>query len=147
MATERATDGVPTAPRPAKPPSVMGYFRRLFQENPDWLYERSNARIVERWLRDHPGETAMPRNVLNTLANLKSSLRRRLGKRRPGHQVETLAGAARVRGPKALSGLEAQIDDCLTFARGLDPTGLDHVILLLRRARNAVIRKAGGTTR
>ena len=39
--------------------------------------------------------------------------------------------------------LETQIDDCLTFARGLDKEGLAGVIAHLRDARNAVVWKLG----
>jgi hypothetical protein len=45
--------------------------------------------------------------------------------------------------PKGLEALEEQIDECLTFAKRLDREGLQDVIVLLRRARNAVVWKAG----
>src|SRR6476620_9101867 len=40
--------------------TISGYFRRLFEENPQWLEERSNQALLDRWLKDHPGETEVP---------------------------------------------------------------------------------------
>jgi hypothetical protein len=42
-----------------------------------------------------------------------------------------------------LESLEVQIDECMTFARGLDREGLDEIIARLRRARNEVVWKSG----
>jgi DNA-binding MurR/RpiR family transcriptional regulator len=39
--------------------------------------------------------------------------------------------------------VEERIDDCLTAARNLDKDGLEEVIRLLRKARNAVVWKIG----
>ena len=40
--------------------TVSGYFRNLFEQNPNWLDERSNQRLLDRWLRDHPGSRKFP---------------------------------------------------------------------------------------
>src|SRR4051812_35710494 len=29
--------------------TISGYFRRLFKENPNWLEERSNQALLDRW--------------------------------------------------------------------------------------------------
>lgn len=132
-----------------RPESVMGYFRRLFQENPSWLRDRSNDKVIERWLADHPGETEMPRNVRNTMANLKSSLRKkqrgkaRRAKAGDGPLAANQAVIAPRQAARGLEGLEVQIDECLTLAKNLDREGLDGVIKLLRRARNEVVWKIG----
>src|SRR5436190_23302772 len=55
--------------------TTAGYFRRVLQENPRLLYERSNKKLLQRWLKDHPGHTVVPKKVKANLANLKSVLR------------------------------------------------------------------------
>ena len=134
MARDRANDETPAAGPSAEGPSPREYFRRLFAEHPDWLTTRSNDLIIDRWLRDHPGHAAMPLNVRNTLANLKSTLRKQLGA-----AAEGTAPPAR-RSSRGLEQLALRIDACLARARELDPIGMDSIIELLRRARNAVLR-------
>src|SRR3954471_7762580 len=63
--------------------SVMGYFRKIFDENPKLLKVRSNEELFTRWLADHPGESVVPERVKNGLANLKSLLRKTKSKRGP----------------------------------------------------------------
>jgi hypothetical protein len=127
--------------------TVSGYFRRIFAENPKLLKERSNEEILSRWLADHPGETEVPLKVKQGLMNVKSVLRKK-GRRRgrkPGVKTE-LADAVPVpvkRSGSKLEHLEEQIDECLTAARSMDREGLDHVIRLLRQARNEVVWKLG----
>ena len=55
--------------------STAGYFRKVFEEKPQWLNERSNKKLLKRWLADHPGQTEVPTSVKANLANLKSVLR------------------------------------------------------------------------
>ena len=129
----------------------MGYFRKIFEEQPDLLRQRSNDPISERWLADNPGHTELPKTVRNTLANLKSTLRkkakiRKKRKQNVNGQVPTPAASmAPVRGGHAssLETLEQQIDDVLDFARSLDKEGLSSIIRLLRHARNEVVWKIG----
>ena len=131
--------------------TVSGYFRRLFTENPRWLDATSNAEIVQRWLADHPGTSEMPRNIRNTLANLKSVLRSKLRnkpkrtQRTPQQASDTAGqqGPRRSAASSRLEVLEEQIDDCLILARNTDREGLESIIKLLRRARNEVVRKLG----
>ncbi len=145
MAKSRATDSTPEtdAAGPEKGPSVMNYFRQLFQENPRWLRERSNDKVIERWLQDHPDQAEMPKNVRNTLANVKSSMRKRGRKLKraadgaapPAVPAAPDGAGTRARGQdRGLEALELQIDECLTLARTLDRGGLEDVIRLLRRA-------------
>jgi hypothetical protein len=61
-----------------KPTSAAGYFKQLFQANPDWLGEGFNQQVIERWKQDHPGED-VTRSVLNGLANTRSLMRKKLG--------------------------------------------------------------------
>jgi hypothetical protein len=130
--------------------TVSGYFRRIFAENPNLLKVRSNEEILNRWLTDHPDHKEVPTNVKQNLANIKSVLRskRRRGGRKPldgqagGHEAVAAAKPARVPA-RGLEKLEESIDECLWLARGLDPEGLEEVVELLRRARNAVVWKMG----
>lgn len=129
--------------------SVMGYFRTIFQENPKWLHERSNDKVTARWLQDNPSYSEMPKNVKNTLANLKSNLRKksRSSSGRKAKVDETTVGgevlASAKPKVKGLDVLEIQIDECLTLARNIDREALQEIIRLLRRARNEVVWKSG----
>ena len=55
--------------------NISGYFRKVFGENPKWLEGRSNDEVLARWLKDHPGETEVPKRVKQNLSNVKSNLR------------------------------------------------------------------------
>ena len=127
--------------------NVSAYFRKIFLENPKLLKERSNDELLRRWLADHPGIKDVPPKVKNNLANIKSILRKKLRKGgRPKSEQPGTVGVEVAKPKVAARGLEAleeQIDDCLTFAKRLDQEGLTDVIGLLRRARNAVVWKAG----
>ena len=132
--------------------TVSGYFRRVFAENPKWLGTRSNDDVLARWLKDHPGETAVPEKVRQNLSNVKSLLRK-THRKKPGRpknesplrraDLRACARCAARRGARGLESLEEQIDECLTLAKNLDREGLSSVINLLRRARNEVVWKMG----
>jgi hypothetical protein len=133
--------------------SIMGYFRQILEENPKLLRTRSNAKLLQRWLDDHPGETEVPNRVKQGLSNIKSHLRKQRRRRGGRKAQEGAEEAAPVAGQapwetshpaaKELEGLEVQIDDCITLAKNIDRTALDNVINLLRRARNQVVWKIG----
>ena len=128
--------------------SVSGYFRKVFEENPKLLKTRSNDEVLQRWLKDHPGETEVPPQVRNSLMNVKSLLRKR-GRKRVRLQEEEreratgVKAAPRTKVSSGLEDLEEHIDECLTVAKLLDREGLAHVIRLLRQARNEVVWKLG----
>jgi hypothetical protein len=143
---DRAAD----ASQPGKE-STAGYFRRVFQENPQLLNERSNRALLQRWLADHPGEKVSG-SVKAGLSNIKSVLRSR------GRKTAARKGSTDPRGPgsgerpggqrphhrqRGLAPLEEAIDECLMLARATDREGLEVVIDLLRRARNQVVWKMG----
>src|SRR5262249_13183907 len=127
---------------------------KVFKENPKLLKERSNEKILGLWLDDHPGMEVVPENVKNGLANLKSILRRKLGKRSRRRQEEQAAqvpagpgvnaapGAAGAE-PNVLELLEIQIDDVLSYAKAQDRKELAEVIRHLRLARNLVVWQGG----
>jgi hypothetical protein len=125
--------------------SQSGYFRRIFNEHPEWLFEKSNNAILARYRADHniPETQDVAKNIRNNLANLKSNLRKkerqrdgRLG-RRSGAMASSQGGARR------LEVLEEQIDECLTLAKNIDRTRLESVIKHLRAARNNVVWLTG----
>jgi hypothetical protein len=141
-AAPESTDG-----RAPKSGPVSGYFRDLFTASPEFLEGRSNEKILERWLADHPGETEVPKPVRSSLANMKSIMRSKTRKstarkQKNGNESGTKPVSQSV-AVRALEKLEQQIDECLTIARHQDREGLDSVINLLRRARNAVVWKIG----
>jgi hypothetical protein len=153
--TARKTNGQ-TNGTGARAENVAPYFRALFQTEPKLLKQRSNKVPLERWHADHPQFKEIPDNVKTGLANIKSVMRKGLRKRR-GRKAAAAepaaAGAVRSAGPvflsrtaadRKLEQLEIQIDECLTLAKNLDREGLAGVIHTLRRARNAVVWKAGG---
>ena len=128
--------------------SVQGYFRAIFQENPQLLKQRSNDTLYERWLKDHPGQKEVPERVRQGLSNLKSVLRKRMKIRRRLRKAEEAAAAGPTGGtpgrkPAGLTLLEASIDEALTLAKHIDRNGLSDIIQLLRSARNRVIVRLG----
>jgi hypothetical protein len=36
--------------------SIASYVKAIFKENPTLLTTRSNDEVLQRWLKDHPGE-------------------------------------------------------------------------------------------
>lgn len=129
--------------------TTAGYFRKIIQESPQLLNERSNKKLLQRWLKDHPENTAVPKKVKANLANLKSVLRSkrrsrvaaRAQKKQPlgqGLKVATVPT-----GDTQLELLEHQIDECLILAKSLDRDALHSIITHLRQARNEVVWKIG----
>src|ERR1700676_4639797 len=97
--------------------STMGYFRRIFKENPKLLKSKSNADIFDRWLTDHPGEKEVPKKVKQSLSNTKSVLRSKSRRRKPkaedlDQQHQELQPSLKTQNRK-LETLELLIDDCL----------------------------------
>jgi hypothetical protein len=141
------------APNAAPRETVAGYFRKVFKENPAWLKERSNDKLLQKWLADHPGEKASSFSVRKGLGKIKSILRSKQRKK-VARAAQASQPAATPAAPQAkvarvptggskLEALELQIDEYLIAARRLDREGLHEVIGLLRRARNAVVWKLG----
>ena len=141
--------------KPADEPqaeSVAGYFRKVFQENPKLLKERSNDELYRRWLADHPGHKEVPAKVKTGLQNIKSVLRAKRSKKKTAKQgpattqapADVSPQAPRRLPAKGLQQLEEQIDEVLGLAKRLDREGLQDVIAILRRARNEVVRRGGG---
>jgi hypothetical protein len=140
--------------------TISGYFREVFRENPKLLQGRSNQELLERWLKDHPGEREVPQKVRANLSNIKSVLRKQAPKK--GGRPKKTAGTPEPTGahmarqsapnpvaatnsaaPSPLEQLEEQIDDCLSLAKSLDRERLSHVISMLRHARNLVVWEQG----
>lgn len=140
MAKRSATDGE----------SASAYFRTIFKEDPKLLRSGSNQGIVERWLRDHPGDKKMPQKAKYAMYNMKSLIRKKRKTRKSlveGDPSKSTVLAFRVsaskKGLNALVQLEESIDGCLSTARTLDRDTLADVIQHLRTARNAVVGKLG----
>ena len=139
--------------------TISGYFRKVFQENPKLLQGRSNQELLERWLKDHPGQREVPQKVRANLSNIKSVLRKQARKKggRPKKTAEgfdpagtkgagqSAPGQAATNSvvPSPLEQLEEQIDECLSLAKSLDRERLGHVISMLRHARNLVVWEQG----
>jgi hypothetical protein len=128
--------------------TISGYFRRLFEENPQWLNARSNQEVLDRWLKDNPAAKAITEQVRQNLSNIKSILRiRKKLRKKESLPVEVAVvprkGGRRLEALEALEALEERIDGCMDLARDLDREGLAGVISLLRRARNEVVWRMG----
>ncbi len=131
--------------------SMMGYFRRFFDEDPSLVKKKSNQQLIERWMQDHPGYTDHDlRRARQSLANTKSMLKRRKRGRRKKAEASSEATTNvnsmvhhTPRSRRSLEDLEVNIDNCLMMARGLDQAGLETVIRYLRLARNEVVLKNG----
>jgi hypothetical protein len=129
--------------------SISGYFRTVFGEHPEWLKLRSNDKALQRWLDDHDGYTQVPDNVKTNLANIKSVLRKKRGRRGRRPAAETVEATNGAEQPvvvrlnlRGLEALEEHIDESLNMAKSLDRNALGDVIDLLRRARNQVVIKS-----
>lgn len=131
--------------------TLSGYFRRQFESHRDWLEAGTNADVFAQWQQDHPGE-ARTKKIEQTLANVKSQLRKKYGllRRRRRRRGRAAAGEGagvaqkRTRTPVAfLERLEGLIDQCLSFARSQEIDGFEGVINHLRHARNGVVWKLG----
>jgi hypothetical protein len=149
MPRKRKAAQAPAGQAKANGGTVSGYFRKVFAESPGLLDSRSNDELLQRWLKDHPGETEVPKNVKVGLQNIKSVLRSK--SRRKKARAAAAAGTVAQVGQRVevgvkknkLEALEERIDNTLMFARGLDEEGLHDVISHLRRARNEVVWKMG----
>ncbi len=136
-------------PAPEGGETTAGYFRKIFQESPQLLNERSNKKLLKRWLADHPGQTEVPRSVKANLANLKSVMRSkqrskvaaRAQKKLPPEEQTKVATVPT--GDTQLELLEYQIDECLILAKTIDREALESIISHLRSARNEVVWKIG----
>ena len=129
--------------------SKSAYFREVYRSNPE-LLDASNEVVLDRWQKDHPKEE-LTQQVRNSLANVKSQERKRLGKTRRHKRRKQAAGTSeepRVGRPRsshsALEDLEGQIDEALTLARRLNSSeGMERVIRNLRLARRGVAWEMG----
>src|SRR5437870_5215838 len=93
--------------------SVMGYFKKVFAENPQWLDTPSNAAVIEMYKRDHGGKEPNGR-VKQSIANTKSLLRKEM---REGKSGKTSQRSVAASSDNNLSALEVSIDDCMTLAK------------------------------
>jgi hypothetical protein len=134
--------------------SLRGYFVDLFRSNHDLVRGKSNAEVVQRWEKDHPGQR-FTQSHQNALANAKTKVAKELGirkrrkKRRAAVAPAGTAVAARPAGSPGrpagaghtLENLELAIDRCLSTARTLEDRDEDmhKVVRDLRAARNAVV--------
>ncbi len=127
-----------------KKKSVSGYFRKVFEQHPEWLKEKSNDLVLAQYRTDHgmTSEAAIKDSVKNNLANIKSVLRKKKGL---GSYAATKAGTQRGSSGliQRLEKLEGQIDDAMITAKGIDPIALESIIGHLRRARYEVVWKMG----
>jgi len=133
-----------------KAPSFASVIRGYFEENPDWLEGPSNQALIERYLKDHPGEQWTKKHQQGA-ANEKTKLRKKAGlvrrkRRKRGRPAGDSAAAAanesrvtRVRpSAGALEQLELLIDDCLSLAARQNNPALENTVKHLRVARRGV---------
>ena len=131
------------AKRKRKRGELSAYFRETFTEHPEWLKEKSNKPILAKYRLDHGigADVPVDKKVQGNLANLKSVLRKK--SRRKGKSAVAGTPVAPTRSGHRLEVLEEAIDDCLTLAKNHDRDALEHIISLLRHARNEVVWKIG----
>ena len=129
--------------------SIAAYFTELLKGRPDLLKKRENNEIFEIWLAAHPGETVVPKNVVQGLSNVKSKLRKLLKTRKAtrARPEEAPSNSESYRpsrnGTRGLEELEHLIDNCLHLARGAARDDFEQIIQHLRYARNQVVHKLG----
>jgi hypothetical protein len=121
--------------------SVMGYFRQIFEQHPEWLKEKSNDLVLAQYRQDNKlaADAAVDSRIKQNLANTKSIMRKHS---RTGGKARLQAAVAGLSG-KRLESLEVLIDDCITLAKNLDREALHRVIDHLRTARNLVVWRLG----
>lgn len=145
--TESLTTDEAGSAEPGKKKTIRQYWIALLTKHPSWLHERSNDRLFEEYLKDHPDVSAVPQNAKQGLSTVKSMMRKERKERKRGRRAEGENGAAapaspgrpRGRGVAALEHLEERIDDVLALARTTDGVEGTHVVQSLKAARNAVI--------
>jgi hypothetical protein len=133
--------------------SLRGYFIDLFRNNHDLVRGKSNAEVVQRWEKDHPGEK-FTKSHQNALANAKTKVAKELGirkrrKKRPAAGAAAsapVAAGTKTAAPRPVSGhslehLELAIDRCLSTARALEDRDEDMQMVArhLRSARNQLV--------
>jgi hypothetical protein len=131
-------------------PSVSGWFRQHYRDNPGLLRIKSNETVFKAWSDAHGGRDPGQKEK-QALANVKSTLKKQfgIGKRGRKKKVEANAEGAMVKPARpatsssTLERLEYAIDRCLDMARNLDDPELAQVVKLLRLARNDVVLKNG----
>lgn len=145
----QAADGQ-TVPVEGGKENTSAFFREIFKQQPVLLRGRSNKAILKKWLKDHPGQTEVPKQVKQNLANIKSVLRsKKRGKVASRKQAALPAEEQQSKvkkvptGKKPLERLEFQIDEAMILAKTIDRDRLASVIDHLRSARNEVVWKLG----
>src|SRR3954465_5337886 len=108
----RAGTPVPTPEPGGKGESVAAYFRKVFEENPKLLKQRSNDELFRRWLEDHPGHHGVPQPVKWGPQNIKGGRRKGRGKR--GRPQRELPANSEGRAPRRdLEALDRGLLACL----------------------------------
>jgi hypothetical protein len=135
-----------------KSPSLSSYFRDVFEGDLSLLDGSSNAAIQEKWQHDHPGEEWTKR-ISQSMANIKSQLRRKFGKVRRRNKRSAAAAVPagddmkpmRTRTPSVntLERLEMLIDESLSLAVSQHDEALEGAIKHLRVARRSVVWAMG----
>jgi hypothetical protein len=131
----------------SRPTSTRAYFRKLFEEHPEWLNASDNAAIRKRFLADRGRE--MSRREGYSMANIKSQLRKMREQQssisttqepanHADHEPPVPSRRGRRRGALSLESLELMLDECLFAVRKMNDDNLASVIKHLRKARNAV---------
>lgn len=134
--------------RRRKGPSLSGYFKGVFEQHPEWVENKTNDQVLAQYRQDHnlPPDAAVEKRVKDAMANAKSFMRKLLrggGKKKVGRKARAAAAAAAAAPLASMQQLEVQIDECMSLAWSIDRKGLEDVIRLLRKARNAVVWKLG----
>lgn len=133
------------AKRSKKGESISGFFRQVFQENPEWLGVKSNDAVLAKYREAHgmAADADVGQKVKQNLANLKSLLRKQ--EREAGQPVKVVKAKKPALGDMiaSLEALEEAIEECRTQAKNLDREGLTMAINHLRQARNEVVWKLG----
>ena len=125
--------------------SVRAYWKSLLTAHPAWLNQRSNTKLYEQYLLDHPDEKEVPLKAKQGLSTIKTQLRNEYKTRKKerkaaeGTVPTPVAPKKGSRSNQALEQLEERIDDLLSHTKSLGHEGLERVIASLRTARNSLI--------
>ena len=122
-------------------PSKSSVMRQILYDNPTFRRKGGNAKVLERYA-EMTGK-AITNSDRQTLANVKSLMKRKKRRRKAAAAAGNAAPKVRKISGNALERLEVHIDDCLVEARAVDNEQLKKVIDHLRSARNHVVLMQG----
>lgn len=119
--------------------NIRAYFRKVFDEHPDWLSLSDNSLVLKKWSEDHNNKEPDDR-IKQGMSACKSAMRKAAGLVTPGvgrpgrKKGSGAAKSAKAPATDDVKQLETMIYNCEVVANGMNLVKLDPVVKHLRRA-------------